>query len=66
MEKWGWKREDVLCIFSVNQVDTGVVTFGTHYALGVGISPSTGLSLSLPFVSLRFGWFGCCDRDLLQ
>jgi len=35
-EKWGWKKGDVLCIFSVNQVDTGVVIWGTHYALGVG------------------------------
>jgi 4-coumarate--CoA ligase len=36
-EKWGWKKGDVLCIFSVNQVDTGVVIWGIHYALGVGI-----------------------------
>jgi 4-coumarate--CoA ligase len=36
-EQWNWQRGDVLCVFSVNQVDTGVVVFGTHYALGVGI-----------------------------
>ena len=38
-EKWGWAKGDVLCIFSVNQVDTGVVVWGTHYALGVGRLP---------------------------
>lgn len=36
-EKWGWQKNDVLCIFSLNHVDTGVVIWGTHYALGVGI-----------------------------
>ena len=36
VEKWGWGKGDVVCIFSLNQFDTGVVTFGTHYALGVG------------------------------
>lgn len=35
---WGWKRGDVLCIFSVNQLHTGVTIWGTHYALGVGKS----------------------------
>lgn len=45
MEKWGWKKGDVVCIFSLNQFDTGVVTFGTHYALGVG-------TISLPYVFL--------------
>jgi 4-coumarate--CoA ligase len=35
-EKWNWQKGDVLCIFSVNQVDTGVVIWGTHYGLGVG------------------------------
>jgi len=36
-EKWGWKKEDVMCIFSANQIDTGIVVWGTQYALGVGI-----------------------------
>jgi acyl-coenzyme A synthetase/AMP-(fatty) acid ligase len=35
-EQWGWKKGDVLCIFSVNQLDTPVVIWGTHYALGIG------------------------------
>ena len=42
-EKWDWHKGDVLCIFSVNQVDTGVVIWGTHYALGVGIPPPPNL-----------------------
>ena len=37
-EKWNWKKNDVLCIFSVNQVDTCVIIWGTHYALGVRIT----------------------------
>jgi hypothetical protein len=37
-EKWDWKENDVLCIFSVNHVDTGVVVWGTHYAFGVGMT----------------------------
>jgi len=37
-EKWGWQKGDVLCIFSINQVDTGIVIWGTHYALGVGMA----------------------------
>jgi len=36
-EQWGWKKGDVLCIFSVNRLDTAVVIWGTHYALGIGI-----------------------------
>jgi 4-coumarate--CoA ligase len=39
-EQWGWKKGDVLCIFSVNQLDTPVVIWGTHYALGIGIPPA--------------------------
>src|SRR5205809_1683092 len=35
-EKWNWQKGDVLCIFSVNQVDTPVVIWGTHYGFGVG------------------------------
>jgi 4-coumarate--CoA ligase len=42
-DNWGWKKGDVLCIFSINQIDTGVVIWGTHYALGIGI-PHTPLS----------------------
>ena len=38
-EKWGWKKGDVLCIFSVNQLDTPVVIWGAHYALGIGALP---------------------------
>lgn len=39
-EKWGWQKGDVLCIFSMNQIDMGVVIWGTHYALGVGCFPN--------------------------
>ena len=35
---WRWEKGDVLCIFSVNQLDTAVVIFGTQYALGVGMA----------------------------
>ena len=37
-DQWGWKRGDVLCIFSFNQLSTGIIIWGTHYALGVGIT----------------------------
>lgn len=56
VDKWGWQRGDVLCVFSLNQVDTGVVMFGTHYALGVGIPP-VSCAFPLGFV-VRLG--GCC------
>jgi 4-coumarate--CoA ligase len=35
-EKWGWKKGDVLCIYSINQLETCIVIWGTHYALGIG------------------------------
>jgi hypothetical protein len=35
-EKWNWQKGDVLCIFSANQVETGIILWGTHYGLGVG------------------------------
>jgi 4-coumarate--CoA ligase len=38
-EKWNWQKGDVMCIFSVNQIDTPVVIWGTHYGLGVGNLP---------------------------
>jgi hypothetical protein len=38
-EQWNWKKDDVLCIFSLNQLETPVIIWGTHYALGVGITP---------------------------
>jgi 4-coumarate--CoA ligase len=38
-EQWNWKKDDVLCIFSLNQLETPVIIWGTHYALGVGIGP---------------------------
>ena len=46
-EKWEWEKNDVLCIFSVNQVDTGVVIWGTHYALGVGRSTPSNFGLMI-------------------
>ncbi|KAL7272805.1 hypothetical protein RUND412_004367 [Rhizina undulata] len=36
---WGWKKGDVLAIFSTNQLDTPPVTWGTHWAAGV-LSPA--------------------------
>jgi 4-coumarate--CoA ligase len=47
-EKWNWKKGDVLCIFSINQVDTGVVIWGTHYGLGVGASVYDGVNVVSP------------------
>jgi len=35
-EQWSWKKGDVMCIFSTNQLETCVVIWGTHYGLGVG------------------------------
>ncbi|KAI5795113.1 hypothetical protein EDC01DRAFT_654116 [Geopyxis carbonaria] len=32
---WGWKKGDVLCVFSTNQIDTPPLTWGTIWASGV-------------------------------
>ena len=30
-ENWNWQKGDVLCIFSVNHVETGIIVWGAHY-----------------------------------
>jgi 4-coumarate--CoA ligase len=37
--KWGWKKGDVLALFSQNCIDTPAVTWGTHWAGGI-VSPA--------------------------
>jgi 4-coumarate--CoA ligase len=54
-DKWNWKKGDVLCIFSVNQVDTGVIIWGTHYSLGVGTSLLGGADSSESCESSVYG-----------
>lgn len=43
-EKWGWKKGDVMCVFSTNQLTTCIVMWGTQYALGAGKNSLTFLA----------------------
>jgi 4-coumarate--CoA ligase len=33
--QWGWKKGDVMALFTPNSADIGAVTFGTHWAGGI-------------------------------